>query len=73
MFYQVRANLHFTEEDEARDFYHDCELALAKSSVINPDSENIEFGTIELIDNNHDQDPNQPCEIIQSANNKPEQ
>ncbi|MBA7545727.1 hypothetical protein ES705_38099 [subsurface metagenome] len=72
MIYQVRANLLFSEEDEAKDFYHDCELALAKSRVINPDSENIELSTIELINNNHDQEPNQPCELIATASNQPE-
>lgn len=71
MFYQVTANLFFEKEDEAVDFYHDCQLALAKTGVINPDAENIEFSVIERIDNNHDQDPNQPCEIIETANNKP--
>ena len=71
MFYQVRANLFFTERDEAWDFYHDCELALKKTGVINPNSQNIEFGTIELIANNHDQDPAKPCAVIQLATNKP--
>lgn len=64
MIYQVRASLLFTEEDEAIDFYHDCELALDKSTTINPDSDNIEISVAELIANNHDQDPNQPCELI---------
>lgn len=72
MFYQVRANLLFTDQDEARDFYHDCELALAKSAIINSNSENIELSTIELINNNHDQQPNQPCELISTASNQPE-
>lgn len=72
MFYQVRANLYFTIEDEARDFYHDCELALGKTGVINPDGLNIEYSVIELIENNHDHDPNQPCELIESAVNEPE-
>ncbi|MBA7629605.1 hypothetical protein ES703_37105 [subsurface metagenome] len=70
MFYQVRANLLFTTQDEAKDFYHDCELALAKTSVINPQAENIELSVIELINNNHDQEPNQPCELIASADNQ---
>jgi len=72
MFYEVRANLYFSEEDEAKDFYHDCELALAKSGIINPNQPNIEWGIIQLIINNHDQDPNQSCELIALADNKPE-
>lgn len=72
MFYQVRANLFFAEEDEALDFYHDCELALLKTGLINPLAENIEFSTIELINNNHDHDPNQPCEVRKSADTNPE-
>lgn len=69
MFYQVITNLYFTDEDEARDFYHDCQLAFAKAGVINPGSENTECSTIELIKNNHDQDPNQPCELIDGNSN----
>lgn len=72
MIYQVRANLFFDEEDEAKDFYHDCELALPKGTLINPDQPNLEFSAIELIDNNHDQDPNQPCIIRAFENNFPE-
>lgn len=72
MFYQVRANLLFTEEDEAKDFYHDCELALLKAGIINPDAENMEFSIIELITNHHGQNPNQPCELVASADNEPE-
>lgn len=72
MFYQVRANIYFIIQDEATDFYHDCELALLKGGIINPDSQNLEFSTIELINNNHDQEPNQPCEVIASKDNHPE-
>lgn len=64
MIYQVRANILFTEEDEARDFYHDCELALAKGTSINPAAENREISLIQLINNNHDQNPNQPCSLV---------
>jgi len=73
MFKQVRANLYFTTEDEGRDFYHDCQLALAKSSVINPGQPDEEFSHIQLLTNNHDQDPNQFCDLEASADNKPEQ
>lgn len=71
MFYQVTANLLFDIEDEAIDFYHDCELALAKTGVINPGAEDVEFSIIKLINNNHDQDPNQSCELVASDDNKP--
>lgn len=64
MIYQVRANILFTEQDEASDFYHDCELALGKGTKINPDSENAEYSIAELIENNHDTDPNQPCTLL---------
>lgn len=64
MIYQVRANLFFDSEDEAKDFYHDCELAFTKSRTLNPDAENIEPGTIELIKNRHENNPNEPCELM---------
>lgn len=66
MIYQVRANLYFDEKDEAEDFYHDCEIAFPKSTLINPDSENTEHGTIELIQNYHDKEPNSACFHLQS-------
>lgn len=61
MIYQVRANLYFQYLDEAKDFYHDSELALEKSTSVNPDSPNAEYGTIEFIQNHHDENPTSPC------------
>jgi len=72
MIHQVRANLFFDEEDEAVDFYHDCELAFAKSTLINPDAVNLEWSTIELIENNHDHDPNEACHCVSHYDNFPE-
>lgn len=71
MIYQVRANLFFDIEDEARDFYHDCELAYLKSTICNPDTESAEYGVIELIENHHDDDPNKPCAHIDYETNQP--
>ena len=64
MLYQVRANLFFDEEDEARDFYHDCQLAFHKAIAVNPDTTNRENSEIELIENHHDEDPNSPCLLL---------
>jgi len=64
MFYRVTANLHFTEPDEANDFYHDCQVALPKSDTINPDTISIEKGHIEIHKCYHDEDPTKPCEVI---------
>jgi len=72
MIYQVRANLFFDKHDEAVDFYHDCEVAFPKSIIVNPNSENSEFATIELIENHHDDNPNSPCFIEITATNEPE-
>lgn len=63
---QVRANLFFDKEDEAEDFYHDCEVAYPKSITINPNTPEAELATIELILNKHDEDPNIPCELLKS-------
>lgn len=70
MIYQVTANLFFDTHDEAVDFYHDCEVALPKSTIVNPTSQNAEFSIIQLIHNHHDDDPNQPCDLEASANNQ---
>ncbi|MBA7663564.1 hypothetical protein ES703_71609 [subsurface metagenome] len=70
MIYQVRANLYFTKEDEAKDFYHDCELAFFKDTAISSDSLAAEFSIIELIENHHDEDPNAPCCLLASDTNQ---
>lgn len=71
MIYQVTANMLFDIEDEALDFYHDCELALAKATVINPGQPNEEYSYCEIALSNHELDPNQPSVIIQYENNMP--
>ena len=71
MIYQVRANLFFDEEDEATDFYHDCEIAYLKSTICNPDTDAAEYSIIELIENHHDENPNESCSIIERETNQP--
>lgn len=71
MIYQVVANLYFHEQDEANDFYYDCQLALAKSDVFNPDQADKEYGYIHLIANHHDETPTAPCELLRENNNLP--
>lgn len=72
MFYQVKANLFFTESDEANDFFHDCQVALPKCSVVNPGDPNQEPSKIELILCHHDDNPNIPCEELASETNDPD-
>lgn len=67
MIYEVQARLLFDKEDEARDFYHDCEVALPKTNLINPGTDIAERSAIVLIANHHDQDPNEECSVIESA------
>ncbi len=64
MFYRVTADLFFTSEDEANDFYHDCELACPKSSVINPGEANQEQARILLQRCFHNEQPPRDCETI---------
>jgi len=72
MFYRVRADIIFDVEDEARDFYHDCEIALPKGAIINPDQDNMEISQILLEECYHDESPTQPCKIIETqASNEP--
>lgn len=71
MIYEVRARIFFDEEDEANDFMFDCEKALFKSVVVNPDTPAVEYSTIEEIENHHDADPNEPCFVLKSLSNKP--
>jgi len=71
MIYEVRARLLFNKEDEAKDFAYDCERALAKSTIISPDSLAVEYSIMEEIENHHDSEPNEPCVLLHSLSNKP--
>lgn len=61
MIYEVRANLYFDKKDEAVDFAHDCQTAMAKAVVIHPDEPNQEGSSVELIMCYHDETPTKPC------------
>lgn len=67
MFFRVIAIIPFTNQDEANDFYHDCELALPKGSTINPGRDNQEKGTILLEACYHDEEEPKGCETIAEA------
>jgi len=64
MFYRVIATLTFTEQDEATDFYYDCQKALAKSQIINPTQLNREVPSISLHECHHDETPHGPCILL---------
>jgi len=71
MLYEVQATLYLVEEDEGRDFLHDCLVALPKATVIHPGQSNQQCSIAELIDNHHDEDPNAPCIVIEHHDNCP--
>lgn len=64
MFYRVTADILFQSSDEARDFYRDCKLAIAKGVSIHVDQPNQERSTILHQQCFHDEDPPRPCIII---------
>ena len=71
MIYQINATLLFADQDEANDFYHDCELALSKATTINHDQDNAEYSTVEMLLSNHDLEPNQPSRMLVRSTNHP--
>lgn len=64
MYYRVRASIAFTDQDEARDFYHDCQLALAKGVTINQGDPNFEPSAILLEECHHEESPLSPCILL---------
>jgi len=64
MFYRVTADLLFTDEDEARDFFHDCQMACPKSMVVHPGEENEERGHCMLVACRHNETPYAPCSVL---------
>ncbi len=66
MFKRVTVTLLFTRDDEAEDFYHDCELAMAKATSINLGMPDQEDSYIILQQCYHDDDPSLPCKTLLS-------
>lgn len=71
MIYQVTAVMLFTRHDEAVDFFHDCELALPKATVIHPGEANQECSYSNFIHCRHDQVPGGSCDLAQHIDNCP--
>lgn len=72
MFYQVVAIMNFKVEDEAKDFFHDCEVALPKTSIIKPGLPDQETSEAQLNHCNHDLDPPEHCVLVHKISNAPE-
>lgn len=66
MKYQVTAHLFFDKQDEAQDFFHDCEVAFPKSVIINPGKVNEERGAVTYCETRHDELNGKPCVLIDS-------
>ena len=72
MIYEVRATMFFDQEDEALDFFHDCEVALPKSTVVNPGQPNQECSQANLIECHHDNRPPESCDLNEHIDNCPD-
>jgi len=64
MFYRVTADFVFANSDEANDFYHDCQVAFPKTSIINPGQPNEEKSSCKFQLCYHDETPTKECEVI---------
>lgn len=65
MIYQVQAQFFFALEDEANDFFHDCQVAIAKAITINPGQPNEQRSTASNQLCFHDLTPPGPCTIVE--------
>ena len=71
MFYRVQALLAFDEEDEAKDFFHDCEIALGKAITINPGTLVSEPSFTQLEECHHNEPDPLECAIIDRKQTPP--
>lgn len=71
MIYEVNARLIFANEDESKDFFHDCQLALGKTAVVNPGRPDAEYSSVQRILSNHDLDPNEESIVLESDTTAP--
>lgn len=67
MIYRVDATLYFLFEDEATDFFHDCDNALPKAVTINQDLPNEAHSWARQQRCTHDQAETGPCDVIDYA------
>lgn len=71
MIYQIRANLYFDDTGPPADIVDKILDHWGQTTIINPDTDTIEFSSYEIIENHHDQDPNDPCAQIDYKDNQP--
>jgi len=71
MIIQVTATMFFDQEDEARDFFHDCLTALPKATVINPGQPDQQCSYADFIGCRHDEHPHEPCTLATHVDNCP--
>lgn len=64
MFYAVAAIYTFTSHDEARDFFHDCIMALPKTAVIPNIEPYSNCPEIKFHQCFHDELPAKPCLLL---------
>lgn len=65
MIYRVMADFFFPDQDEANDFFHDCEVAIARAITINPDLPDRKESTASIQECHHDEITHLPCTITQ--------
>lgn len=72
MIYQVTATMFFKDRDEASDFFHDCEVALPKATVVKLGQTDQECSRAVWDECHHDEQPPLPCEVILEIDNCPD-
>lgn len=65
MIYRVTTIFLFTVPDEARDFFHDCEVALPRTVTINEGKANEEHSIATLEECFHNEPVLKPCIVLQ--------
>lgn len=71
MIYEVRAVMFFDSENEARDFFHDCEIALPKATVVKPGQPDQQYSWADRLYCGHDKTPPTPCSLLDHIDNQP--
>ncbi|MBA7676164.1 hypothetical protein ES703_84405 [subsurface metagenome] len=72
MFYELRIDCFFADQDSLNDILEELERRKPDMKVIHPGELNQEWSVIDVIKNHHDINPNQPCEEISHWDNCPE-
>lgn len=71
MFYELRATIFVTDRAHFDDIIDKLDDLKPQMHVVNPDRMDEEASRIDILENHHDVNPNEPCHLLEHWDNSP--